>query len=213
MLYEELEAEEWRPVVGWEGMYEVSSWGMIRSRYTTRQSRAGDDLFCRIGSHGYVQVPLSRGDGGKPEWKLVHRLVLEAFDGPYPEGHETNHVDGCKFNNNRWNLEFVTESENKRHAAALNRLEKRGMRIWGRLQRRHIREIRRLFGTVGLEALARRFNVSVPAIQMIALPKKYLPEFGTANSGRRIFEPRDIVTRSRTYGLRRRSTRASGDTR
>lgn len=49
----------------------------------------------------------------------VNRLVLEAFVGPCPDGHESNHKDGIKSNNDSENLEWVTHSENVQHAYRL----------------------------------------------------------------------------------------------
>jgi hypothetical protein len=53
----------------------------------------------------------------------VHALVLEAFVGPRPAGHETNHINGNKADNRLENLEWVSTSENQKHALA-NRLRK-----------------------------------------------------------------------------------------
>lgn len=58
----------------------------------------------------YAFVILSRD--GETVTKYVHVLVLEAFDGPCPEGHETRHLDGDLFNDHRVNLKWGTPSEN-----------------------------------------------------------------------------------------------------
>ena len=63
---------------------------------------------------GYLIVRLRKD--GKQYTKLIHRLVLEAFVGPCPDGHETNHKDGNKQNNQLENLEWVTSSDNYAHA-------------------------------------------------------------------------------------------------
>jgi hypothetical protein len=125
--------EEWRPVVGWEGLYEVSNLGRVRSldrripdRYhTIGISKKGRLLKLSLKSLSrqqrsvgitkkYVAVYLSiSGKGGQ---KLVHHLVLDAFVGLRPEGFECNHIDGNKTNNNVANLEWVSRQQNSDHA-------------------------------------------------------------------------------------------------
>lgn len=113
------QTEEFRPIRGFEGMYEVSNLGRIRSLITTRgnvirkTSSAGD---------GYERVILSRpmpfpGYNLKQvACRYVHRLVAEAFI-PNPQGlSDVNHLDGIKNNNAVENLEWISHRENLRHA-------------------------------------------------------------------------------------------------
>lgn len=95
-------AERWRPVVGWEGLYEVSSEGRVR--------RGGRVMRGSVTHRGYRRVCLS-GPVGRA-YRPVHQLVLEAFSGPRPEGCEASHVDGCKLNNRSDNLVWETSKEN-----------------------------------------------------------------------------------------------------
>lgn len=67
------------------------------------------------GRAGYPVVGLTAGKG-KRTMRTVHSLVAEAFIGSRPANHEINHKDGCKTNNHVNNLEYVTPSENIRHA-------------------------------------------------------------------------------------------------
>lgn len=89
--------ERWLPVPGFEGLYEVSSYGQVWSapRATTR----GGLLKLIPGTAGYMWVTLTRN--GIQERFQVHRLVLLAFVGPCPDGQETRHLDGNPANN-RW---------------------------------------------------------------------------------------------------------------
>jgi len=65
--------------------------------------------------NGYCQVMLYGLD--KYKWQpLVHRLVLEAFVGPAPEGMEANHINGQPFDNRLCNLEWITHKENMAHS-------------------------------------------------------------------------------------------------
>lgn len=117
--------EQWRDVPGWEGFYEVSDLGRVRSvqRVVKRsngwpQTVRSRVLLAPIGSHGYPRVNLSR-PGGKPVQLLVHHLVLEAFIGPRPAGTETLHGNGvrddCRLTNLRWGTSVENKADVKRH--------------------------------------------------------------------------------------------------
>lgn len=100
-------AEHWRPVPGYEGRYEVSDQGRVRSWV----SRPAPRLLSAIPlSNRYVSVALSRG--GFTKQQLLHRVVLAAFVGPCPTGMETRHLDGNRTNNRLTNLAYGTPREN-----------------------------------------------------------------------------------------------------
>ena len=108
--------ETWKPVVGWEELYEVSDQGRVRSvdrtiHYKDGQTRRhkGRVLKPWKNRKGYLQVSLY-GEGRTN--KFVHRIVLEAFVGDCPEGLETLHIDGNPANNHVGNLKWGTSSEN-----------------------------------------------------------------------------------------------------
>jgi hypothetical protein len=106
--------EKWKPVIGYEGWYEVSSRGHVKRIRGGSGSRAGQKLAVRLSRHGYPRASLSRKN--KVKDVKVHHLVLEAFVGPMPQGKVCNHKDGNKQNNHVDNLEWVTPAENIRHA-------------------------------------------------------------------------------------------------
>lgn len=111
--------ERWLPIPGYEGLYEVSDAGVVRSleRYV-RSGKSGLRLVREriLKTHkrplgGYVYVILCRA--GEPErHQLIHRAVLSAFDGPCPDGYEGCHRDGNVENNSRPNLYWGTHSQN-----------------------------------------------------------------------------------------------------
>lgn len=108
--------EEWRPVSGYEGAYEVSSEGRARSldRVSSGKSLRGRVLKPGPGSSGlYLLVNLCRN--GKPRTASIHRLVNEAFNGPAPEGRNvTRHLNGDSRDNRPVNLAWGTVAENIR---------------------------------------------------------------------------------------------------
>jgi hypothetical protein len=109
--------ERWRPVIDFEGRYEVSNVGLVRNvaGLVLRPRTIGRDR----GPSGYLAVTLYRGPPRRPNMRYVHRLVAEAFIGPRPIGYELNHKDGNKTNNDWRNLEWVTRSDNQNHAIAI----------------------------------------------------------------------------------------------
>ena len=106
--------EKWKPIPGYEGLYDVSDQGRVRSHY-----RGGRILQMTKTRNGYPSVSLHKA--GRQTTKAVHRLVAEVFLGP-SELH-VNHKDGDKTNNRARNLEWCTHAENMTH-----RIEILGMR-------------------------------------------------------------------------------------
>lgn len=102
------EAVAWVPVVGFEGVYEVSSAGLVRridsGKILSTAAKAGD---------GYVKCDLYKS--GARTQTYLHRVVCEAFHGP-ADGRQVNHKDGDKENNAASNLEWVSSSENVNHS-------------------------------------------------------------------------------------------------
>lgn len=121
--------ESWKPVVGYEGTYEVSDLGNVRSldrevplgRWPgATQSVKSVARPPRMQPNGYWFVSLRKPRGHRKH-HLLHRLVLMAFIGQPPDGHEANHKDLNKSNNKLANLEWVTASENQYHQNKMRR--------------------------------------------------------------------------------------------
>ena len=112
---------EWRAVPGWEGFYEVSDRGEIRSLpRTDRLGRihAGRVLRPLIKSRQRPYRHVSLALGAKREDMKIHTAVLLAFVGPRPADSVARHLDGDLTNNAARNLAWGTQSENVRDAVA-----------------------------------------------------------------------------------------------
>ena len=112
--------EIWRPIAGYEGVYEVSSFGRVKSlarmvkRPTAHDQPIKERIMVqRIGTNGYPKVQLYESKGVRIKKDFgVHRLVAQAFL-ENPENKKCiDHLDGNKLNNNVNNLEWVTYREN-----------------------------------------------------------------------------------------------------
>lgn len=125
--------ESWRDVPGFEGKYQVSDQGRVRSvdhrvRLVVRgieTSRKSPGRLLRPGRtrSGHVSVAI-----GKNNSRLVHQLVLEAFMGPRPDGYEVLHLNHLPWDNRLVNLKYGTRSENmKMDYVAGNRLSRKGV--------------------------------------------------------------------------------------
>ena len=160
--------EIWKPVVGFEGLYEVSNRGRVKSilrevRYKFRGKifiMKFEGKLLRIVKrarryNSYVGVTLSKN--GRPYQRFIHRLVLEAFNGRCPKGYECRHLDGDATNNNEENLKWGTRRENKadmiRHGRSANGA-RHGM---AKLSNAKVKSIRR--SVAKKIELAKRFGV------------------------------------------------------
>lgn len=115
-MYQLVKTEVFRPVKGYEGLYEISNFGRVKSlpKIIGRRMKSETFLTVRISAQGYAMVGLCKNS--KLFNASVHRLMAEAFL-PNPQNKATiNHIDGNKLNNDLSNLEWATQSENNVHA-------------------------------------------------------------------------------------------------
>jgi hypothetical protein len=157
--------EEWRWVVGFEGLYEISSRGRARSHHKGPRLMA---LSPHTG--GYLMLHLYRDGARTP--MTVHRAVLEAFVGPRPPGQHACHLDGDRRNNVLANLRYATPSENAADKVA-HGTHTRGERSpCAKLTADQVGAIRALRGTPQQE-LAERFGVTFSNVSAIQLRKSW----------------------------------------
>ncbi len=161
--------ERWLPVVGYEGLYEVSSMGRVKNT-----KRAPFLLSLSKDKDGYPRCTLFIGP--KRKFRPVHALVLEAFVGPRPLNYQACHHDGVKANSALENLRWDTMSANQldriRHIGPIPKEKRLVMSGEGhhksKLSTQDVWRIREalLFGAVGKD-LAKVYDVYPSLINKI----------------------------------------------
>ena len=118
--------EIWRDITGYEGYYQVSSEGRVKS--LERKNSYGRTVKERIlkgtqDKDGYLKIGLC-GSTGKQKWFQVHRLVGEAFIQNPDENPQINHINEIKTDNRACNLEWCTSKQNINHGSRNERVAK-----------------------------------------------------------------------------------------
>lgn len=158
-----------KEITGYEGRYEITDDGRVLSspRRGKGSAKTGRELK-QYDLNGYRKVCLWRNN--TPDWRLVHRLVLEAFVGPCPNGMQTRHLDGLRSHNSSSNLAWGTAHEN-----ATDRI-RHGTQPCGdtsplakltRNQAEHIRSLRGGVGVLRLQELAGEYGVELETVKRI----------------------------------------------
>jgi hypothetical protein len=155
--------EQWKPVLGYEGLYEVSDQGRVRSL------RSGKLMRQSVANTGYMQLNLSGNDG--PQLKHAHRLVLEAFVGPCPNGMEGCHANGNRQDNRLNNLRWDTRKGNMADATK-HGTTNRGVRCPNsKLTEQEVFEIREAPGSQ--QSIANKYGISREHVRDIKNRKKW----------------------------------------
>lgn len=166
--------ERWLPVVGFEGLYEVSDMGNVRSvkrqvrvvgRWGSEEVRtySSRKLKTHKAPSGYVRVVLSAS--GRLTTRTVHSLVAEAFLGPVPEGQEVRHKNGRANQNRLSNLVYGTRSQNREDSRRHGTLAVGEKIAQAKLTTDQVRALRAASGRH--EALAYAFGISRTQVSRI----------------------------------------------
>lgn len=172
--------EIWKEIKNYEGLYEISSKGRVKSLARISGSCVRKERLLKLNTtkDGYSFVSLSKDS--KQKSFRIHRLVAEAFI-PNPDNKETvNHKDGDKSNNHIENLEWATREENIQHSydLGLKKPMMGGLNGNAKLSKGDILFIRENYkkgdrGGFSSVALGKRFGVSHRVILLVASGKSY----------------------------------------
>lgn len=174
--------ETWLPVPGFEGCYEVSSMGRV-CRVPRPMKKGGMSerraLSPSSDSKGYPMVTFSVEGARYP--RRVHRLVLEAFSGPCPEGMEACHNNGVRTDNRIDNLRWDTRAENMKDVYRHGRppiprqVKQRGARRWNAVlsEERVVEVFRQRRKGKSQALIAREMGASVNAINLVLQRKTW----------------------------------------
>lgn len=183
------EQEIWKDVVGYEGLYQVSNLGRVKSLdrdiITHHTDGRGDVVTHRKGimkkiwlyKTGYLYTELCKDDVKKKH--KIHRLVAMAFiENPNPEKYDIiNHIDGNPLNNNVSNLEWIDNRGNQIHAieTGLNKYVGTNS-YWSKLTEAQVKFIRENYkprGEYNFCTMAKMFGVTPNTIQNVIRGKTY----------------------------------------
>lgn len=164
--------EQWRPVVGFEGLYEVSNHGRVRSLVRFRGERVSPRISYLRGSQnagGYIVHSLRRHGHKHGTHRLAHRMVLESWVGPRPEGMEAAHLNGVPNDNRVENLAWMTHVENVSHQREHGTLLLGEKNPQAKLNARIVAAIRSLREHgVTLRDIARAFKIRETTVSLIS---------------------------------------------
>jgi hypothetical protein len=178
---QDLDGEIWKDVLGFEGYYQISNKGRIKSlercvkgknkSYLTLKSRLYEGYVCK---KGYIRMTLSKNH--KMIRKYVHNLVADAFIPNIHNKPQINHRDGNKKNNIVDNLEWCTCIENISHAKENNLLNPLYGEYHGcaKLLNKDICLIRKELRTKTSRSLSKKYNVSESVISQIKQNTTYI---------------------------------------
>lgn len=167
-------SEKWLPIVGYEGRYEISNLGRVKSLLLKKPLIK---KLC-VGTHGYLQCTLS-DDNFVQKTKKVHKLVAQAFLNHTPCGHDehVDHIDFDKTNNKVSNLQLISSRQN--NVRSVNKKSKLPTGVKqtpsGKFQAEtHIKGKRIYLGTFDTEQEASKAYIN--AVTKGVLPKKKIPK-------------------------------------
>jgi hypothetical protein len=175
-----MQTECWKPIAGYEGLYEVSDLGRIKSlpHVMVRSNGYPKTILGMIRKTpigvrgGYPMVMLCKNGTKSP--KAVHTLVARAFIGPRPPGKEVAHFDGNPANAGLLNLRYATPVENAADTIRHGRMPRGSTNGQSKLTEQQVIDIRAAsrHGRTGV-SIAADYPVSVRTIQRIIIGDRW----------------------------------------
>lgn len=174
-----MDKEIWKDIEGYEGRYQVSNFGRVRSFANHNGSiiQIPKILKENLSTEGYSRIRFYKNGVGKDYF--IHRLVAKVFISNPENKPCVNHINGIKTDNRVENLEFCTYSENTLHAYR-NRLEisKKGENVYNaKLTNEQAKQIRKEYipysKEYGVNALSRKYKLTYKSMWNIIHNKTY----------------------------------------
>lgn len=171
--------ERWLPVPGYEGIYEVSDQGRVKSLARVIKRNSGRDnpiperILKPIMSRRYPAVSLYGPNGFASP--TIHALVMRAFVGPMPEGMQVAHNNGDRNDNRLCNLRYATAIENNLDKFAHGTVLRGEQFSFAKMTEQSVLEIRRLYATgeFSQQSLADKFGTEQTNISQIVRRKTW----------------------------------------
>lgn len=163
--------EIWKNIDGYEGLYQVSSLGNVKSLERHRENSVkltpGRILKGILNDKGYYSVRLYKNK--KPNFHSVSRLVAQTFIRNPKNKPEVNHISGNTKDNSVTNLEWVTHAENMEHAVNTGLMPKGEQNARSKIKECDVKNIREMYakGGISTRALSEKFNIGKTAIWQI----------------------------------------------
>lgn len=174
-MFVDLPGESWRPIDGYDGLYEVSNRGRVRS-WSTRGSHLRIPatkphlVSIEVNRRGACSVTLQRGRDHHRRGVLVHHLVMAAFIGPRQKGQLIRHLDGNAQNNRLENLSYGTQADNMADALRHGTTARGNKLPQAKLDDEKVMDIRRRFSAgETIKTLALEYGVSWASCQDVVL--------------------------------------------
>ena len=166
---EDLDGEEWRDIEGYEGLYQVSSCGRVKSFQRGTIKILKPSLAYRYYSYLFVRLNKNK----KRAVSLIHSLVCKTFVNNTDKKLWVDHADGNKFNNHVSNLRWVTPAENARYAVILGAKKSGEDNYLAQLTNQQARYVRENPQSLTRKQLAEMFGVSEGLIKNVRNGKTY----------------------------------------
>lgn len=178
--------EVWKNITGYEGLYQVSNYGRVKSFHNNKETILKQ--FFNRKNEQYLRVGLSKNK--KKTAHLVHRLVAEAFIENQDNKEQINHIDGNPSNNYVENLQWATPSENSQHAH--DTLLTKDVEHYKKLNYKQVNEIFDLVwhSRLSQEEIAKIYDISRKNVYDIKYKKMYKEELKHRNGD--MLNPRKI---------------------
>ena len=161
--------EQWKDVVGYEGLYQVSDMGVVKRIAIGQGSVSGRILKHRKrGEYKHLGVVLYKNK--KPKAFLIHRLVLVAFRGLCPNGMEARHLNGNggdnRIDNLSWDTHSVNMQDRKSHGTTYNGDQKGSSNPSAKINEKKVKMIKKHLreGKLRGSQIARLFEISPQAV-------------------------------------------------